>query len=1178
MKTKFTYLLLWLLLGATTTLVAQAEGKIALDYLQKEYASFGLEATDVDALRITDNYLSPSGTRHIYVAQQLHGLPILNAQASLHFRGDKLVHRTNGLATGLAAVPSPAPALSAQTAIGKAVNAVTTALGNPIVAGTDGKDALFNWPAVSPEPIRVRSGYYVTKVGPRLAYRVVIDRHASASDIWYMVVDAENGNILQKANQVLKCDFGSPNHQHNYDNACENVTTKALPVSEQIFESVVAEESSYLVFPLGVESPIHGERRLEKSPWDAEASPFGWHDTNGEDGPEFTITRGNNSWSYPDRNGDDNPDTDVTAEGGDTLSFIEYYEVDGASDSILKAALVQTFYITSILHDWLYHAGFDEAAGNFQRKNYSETGRERDEVRVEVQDGSGNNNANFFTPADGSSGIMQMFLWSDDEIDVLSPASLAGVLSVGNAEFGRAVGLTAKVVPAMDASANANEGCGQLVNPEMLVNNIALINRGTCFFEEKAFNAQEAGAVGVIICNNVADPVTIDMAEPDDPDLFDVSIPSIMLSMADCALLRIEIENGEEVRVTFRSRDGDFDNGIVAHELGHGFSNRLVGGPNNTGCLRNNEQMGEGWSDFFALASSPQTNTLTPDGTEPRGIGNFVLRNDILGRGIRQQPYSTDMSVNNHTYDDVIVSGTAVHFLGEVWATMLWDLYWAMTEEHGFDPDLINGTGGNNDAVRLVTEGMKYTACGPGFVDGRDGILVADLELNDGANQCLIWEVFARRGVGFSARQGSGNDRTDNFEAFDVDPACSGTILFSKSTNVDVIDAGDVVTFTLVAENYRGEEVENVIINDVLPEGMLLEMGSVEGVDSFEVDGANIRFYLGTMANEDDEIIRYTVSTDPTFGSIQTYYDADDEGDRDWLILNLLDDPGDEDFFWERVDTTPYAGDLAWYIVNSSFVQDQSLETADPLQISGDRPILRFFTKYETEPTYDAGIIEISTDEVNWTKVNGNFLRGGYRGGVNAGSAAPLLNGDSFWGPSDRSLDAESNGYREILLDMSDYSGQEVSIRFRFISDAAESARGWWVDEIELLDAKNYESTATLTSDAGDNVTAEVGNYGVLVLNAVIDDVNDPALGETKVSVFPNPAEDFVTVDVTTERAGSATVQLLTIDGRVLRTEQLSLIAGGGRTTINTTDLPTGIYVVQVTGANRVSTTKVTIN
>jgi len=61
MKTNFTYLLLLLMLGAATTLSAQTNGKLALDYLQKEYAAFGLEASDIDDLRVTDNYASPSG-------------------------------------------------------------------------------------------------------------------------------------------------------------------------------------------------------------------------------------------------------------------------------------------------------------------------------------------------------------------------------------------------------------------------------------------------------------------------------------------------------------------------------------------------------------------------------------------------------------------------------------------------------------------------------------------------------------------------------------------------------------------------------------------------------------------------------------------------------------------------------------------------------------------------------------------------------------------------------------------------------------------------------------------------------------------------------------------------------------------------------------------------------------
>ena len=47
--------------------------------------------------------------------------------------------------------------------------------------------------------------------------------------------------------------------------------------------------------------------------------------------------------------------------------------------------------------------------------------------------------------------------------------------------------------------------------------------------------------------------------------------------------------------------DGELDNTIPTHEYTHGISNRLIGGPQNVNCLQNNEQMGEGWSDWYAL-------------------------------------------------------------------------------------------------------------------------------------------------------------------------------------------------------------------------------------------------------------------------------------------------------------------------------------------------------------------------------------------------------------------------------------------------------------------------------------------------------------------------------------------------------------------------------------------------
>jgi hypothetical protein len=68
---------------------------------------------------------------------------------------------------------------------------------------------------------------------------------------------------------------------------------------------------------------------------------------------------------------------------------------------------------------------------------------------------------------------------------------------------------------------------------------------------------------------------------------------------------------------------------------------------------------------------------------------------------------------------------------------------------------------------------LKLQTCHPGFVDGRDAILQADQVLTGGANQCAIWQGFAKRGLGYSASQGRSKDVTDGSEAFDLPPACT---------------------------------------------------------------------------------------------------------------------------------------------------------------------------------------------------------------------------------------------------------------------------------------------------------------------------------------------------------------------------------------------------------------------
>ncbi len=239
------------------------------------------------------------------------------------------------------------------------------------------------------------------------------------------------------------------------------------------------------------------------------------------------------------------------------------------------------------------------------------------------------------------------------------------------------------------------------------------------------------------------------------------------------------------------SRDGSLDNGVVAHEYGHGISNRLTGG-SSVSCLTNDEQMGEGWSDWFGLMMTIEAGD---SGTDARGIGTWLLGEGPGGVGVRTQRYSTDMAVYTHTYGDI--GGMVIpHGVGEVWGSMVWEMTWNLIDEYGLNTNIddVWSSGGNNLAMQLVIDGLKLQPCSPGFVDGRDAILLADQNLTGGANQCLIWAAFAKRGLGFSASQGSSSSTTDGTEAFDIPPSCD---FLNPSPAVIDVCVGDDAVFNI---------------------------------------------------------------------------------------------------------------------------------------------------------------------------------------------------------------------------------------------------------------------------------------------------------------------------------------------------------------------------------------------
>ena len=212
-----------------------------------------------------------------------------------------------------------------------------------------------------------------------------------------------------------------------------------------------------------------------------------------------------------------------------------------------------------------------------------------------------------------------------------------------------------------------------------------MVERGTCNFTVKVKNAQLAGAIAAVVINNAAgEPITLGGADAT------VTIPAGMISQADGNLIQAPVAGHRHRPGQYQlpsPRDSALDAGVVVHEYGHGISTRLTGGPANVTCLQNDEQMGEGWSDFFASA-------LTARQLRPRQDPARHVHVPVVPAGQRHG-HPADAVQHRHwrstrppTRRSPTPRHSLPHGIGYVWNSMLWEVYWNLVNRHGYNGNL----------------------------------------------------------------------------------------------------------------------------------------------------------------------------------------------------------------------------------------------------------------------------------------------------------------------------------------------------------------------------------------------------------------------------------------------------------------------------------------------------------
>jgi len=502
-----------------------------------------------------------------------------------------------------------------------------------------------------------------------------------------------------------------------------------------------------------------------------------------------TETTGNNVDAYLDLFGTALPDGTVTSgqgfdegttdlrastSGANSFDYAYAPDTDPTTASQRQFAVVDLFYLNNWLHDWWYDSGFDEAAGNAQASNYGRGGEEGDVLLAEAQDFSGRNNANMSTPPDGGSPRMQQYLFDGAAGALtLSPAGGAPYsVGVNTASFGPTTfDVTAEVV-----ASDPLNGCTTFNNAAAVSGKIVLVNRGTCSFKTKTLNAQNAGAVGVILANNqpgVA-PGLGDDASITDP----ITIGTLSVSVTDGQTVRADVGSTTVTAHLVREQAPDIDSAvdaqIVAHEWFHYTSNRLVG--NALGLSgQQGRGMGEGWSDFsgMLLTVRPEDRSVAGNEAYQGAYPQSIYSTSDAYFGIRRAPYSTDFAIFpmtfQHIEDGVPLPTTApiafgangasnseVHNAGEIWANVLWEVYASLLNVPGR-----SFLDAQSRMKAYVIAGLKMTPNMPTMLEARDGLLAA-IYASDKDDFGLAAAAFAKRGMGVGAEAPDRNDSTNS--------------------------------------------------------------------------------------------------------------------------------------------------------------------------------------------------------------------------------------------------------------------------------------------------------------------------------------------------------------------------------------------------------------------------------
>jgi subtilisin-like proprotein convertase family protein len=373
-------------------------------FLRDNAELFGLDRNEVNQLVKDADYVNPAGNLGwVRLQKKIKGKNVFRGELQAAFTaGGELVAITGELPAGIDdADAKDEPLVSAVDAIVTAAKSVGVSLSpDELTLKESNGNTLVYGGGPFTDDTKVELLYFPLDVAAvELAYSFVL--WVGENEAYSFVVGAEVNDVLFRKNIV---------------------DDQSQPVTYRVYDgdSPAPLSPSTALPGLNVQAPGIGRTLFTLVSEGPSFNDLGWIPDGGN------TTTGNNVDAGLDLVSPDGIDAAGRATGSPFRVFdFTFNPPPAGSDPPTNTdyrwgEVSHMFFWSNRYHDRLYDLGFTEAARNFQQNNFGRGGLGNDRVLAQAQDFSGTNNANFLTPSDGTSGRMQMYVFTGPNPDRVS--------------------------------------------------------------------------------------------------------------------------------------------------------------------------------------------------------------------------------------------------------------------------------------------------------------------------------------------------------------------------------------------------------------------------------------------------------------------------------------------------------------------------------------------------------------------------------------------------------------------------------------------------------------------------------------------------------------------------------------------------------------------------------------